>query len=509
MPAAKAVNGVYEYQGVVGNRPVYHQIGVSSGNLLWFVDITMGGPCWVVSPKSQGVARCPDEVIARSGSVAPWPWEAGDWEVCNGLGGFVDCCGENSSGVMRFVPLIPAAELNVAVLGSDDRAVYAPVAYRWSGEVNERLAFRCVGEGDNGEEMRLFFAKGRKRWIVAKLRPEGAGIDTVAARSLPDDGASWASFWPWAMDRGGWETTRTATLGLDDGEAVFAIDHRAHVKLASPAVRVVGAAAASVALEGVFEPRGMANGRVHYVTNPDDASCLDGAGPLCLWHDDERGQWVITTTEQLGDTRAALARFASRAWWPWEAHLCGSTSPFTLGAAPMSVAPPWQTGTAMLKDARRCWEVADRSGSFVEAKAMAVEMIFPRRAEVHAGEKATHEFVGTFAYSGLLSSRPYFTQVKKRAEGRRCHVLWYSEESNQWVITPDFRFLDTSSVDARVGDSAWFPWDVDIPWEVSDGLGDFIQDGQIKVIVAENQDSRAGSPSGSRPVSRAASSGPR
>lgn len=507
MPAAKALNGVYEYQGVVGNRPVYHQIGISSGNLLWFVDITMGGPCWVVSPKSQGVTRCPDEVVARSGSVAPWPWEVGEWDVCNGLGGFAPCRGNDSAGEMRFAPLIPAAELLVSVPGPEhEDGPYVPAAYRWSGEVNDRVAFRRVGASDDsGAEMRLFFAKGRKRWMLAKLRPEGAGIDTVAARSLPDDGASWASFWPWAMDAGGWETTRTPTLGLDDGEAIFGIDLQAHVKLASPAVRVVGAADASVALEGVFEPRGMANGRVHYVTNPDDASCLDGAGPLCLWHDDERGQWVITTTEQLGDTRAALARLASRAWWPWEAHLGGSTSPSTLGAAPLSVAPPWHAGSAMLKGARRCWEVADRRGAFAEARGMGVELIFPKRAEVVAAKGAAYGFLGAFTYSGLLSSRPFFTQVKKKSEGRGCHVLWYSEGSNQWVITADFRFLDTSSFDARVGDSAWFPWDVDIHWEVADGLGDFIQDVKLKAIVAEVQDSRSGSALSSRRPSRAPS----
>lgn len=504
MPAAKALNGVYEYQGVIGNRPVYHQIGVSSGNLLWFVDIAMGGPCWVVSPKSQGVMRCPDEVVARSSSVALWPWEAGGWEVCNGLGGFAPCCGDDSAGMLRFVPSIPAAELLVSVPGPDDEdGPYSAVAYKWSGEVNDRLAFRRANaSGDKAAEMRLFFAKGRKRWLLAKLRPEGAGIDTMVARSLPDDGASWASFWPWAMDAGGWETTQTPTLGMDDGEAIFVTNPHAHVKLSSPAVQVMGAAAASVALEGVFEPRGMANGRVHYVTNPEDASCLEGAGPLCLWHDDERGQWVITTAEQLGDTRAALARIASRAWWPWEAHLCGSTSPSTLGAAALSAAPPWQSGNAMLKDARRCWEVADRGGAFAEARGMSVEMIFPKRAEVVSGKKATHEFLGTFTCSGLLSSRPFFTQAKKRDEGRGCHVLWYAEESNQWVITADFRFLNTSSVDARVGDSAWFPWDVDIPWEVSDGLGDFIQDPRLKVIVAEVQGSRSASPSNSKPPSR-------
>merc|ERR1719329_1492815 len=110
---------------------------------------------------------------------------------------------------------------------------------------------------------------------------------------------------------------------------------------------------------------------------------------------------------------------------------------------------------------------------------MEVEMIFPKSAEVKAGKGAQHIFLGVFSYSGLLSSRPFFTQVKKKSEGRGCHVLWYAEESNQWVITADFRFLNTSSVDARVGDSAWFPWDVDIPWEVLDGLGDFIQDRKL------------------------------
>merc|ERR1712050_336078 len=105
----------------------------------------------------------------------------------------------------------------------------------------------------------------------------------------------------------------------------------------------------------------MTNGRVFYVQRLQDAT-LGGqgdTGPLCLWYAEDRGQWIITPAEQLGNSLVALARIASRAWWPWETHLGGSTSPALMGAVPFATLPEWHGGATVLASSRANWEVAD------------------------------------------------------------------------------------------------------------------------------------------------------
>ncbi|CAE8581972.1 unnamed protein product, partial [Polarella glacialis] len=106
----------------------------------------------------------------------------------------------------------------------------------------------------------------------------------------------------------------------------------------------------------------------------------------------ERGQWVITAPEILGDSRAVLARIQSRAWWPWEAHLGSTTAAASLGAAPFATMAPWHGGAALLAGARVNWEVADHKGGFREARNMLVDLECPKKAIISMHPDAKHPF---------------------------------------------------------------------------------------------------------------------
>merc|ERR1719375_292011 len=85
-PSARAANGVYEFQGTAGGRPCYHQVGISSGNHIWYAEEGYYGPMWVISPKSAGVGGCPTSVIAACKSSSRWPWETENWLICSATG---------------------------------------------------------------------------------------------------------------------------------------------------------------------------------------------------------------------------------------------------------------------------------------------------------------------------------------------------------------------------------------------------------------------------------------
>jgi len=124
------------------------------------------------------------------------------------------------------------------------------------------------------------------------------------------------------------------------------------------------------------------------------------------------------------------------------------------------------------------WEVGEPSGAFHSARDMAVNLVCIRRLVVKAHAMAMHPFLGTYDFAGLLSSRPFFLQ---RTQEDQRFAVWYAEEPEQWVITEDFRLLDCITVDARVSDTAWFPWDVGSPWQISDRVGGFCPDAALQV----------------------------
>lgn len=322
------------------------------------------------------------------------------------------------------------------------------------------------------------------RWLLAIVDQEGGGVQSVAARSLPDDGSSWSSLWPWQAH--GWEMPTVVTTGLLDGLATWVpADGRVSIQLASPPVTIAGdPTEVPLPLCGLYEPRGMVHGRVYYVQHLEDISLENSVGPKCLWYAEDRGQWVLTDPTGLGTSATVLARVKSRAWWPWEAHLSSTTSPASLGAAPFATLPVWFGGAAVLASARAGWEVADAggAGTFHKARDMAVTMVCNHQVMVQSSRTASHPFLGTYDHKGLLASRPFFLQVSKlpaadsdsaaelqaptSMSGER-FVLWFADELDQWVITEDFRLLDCVTVDARAADTAWMPWNV-FGWEVPD-----------------------------------------
>jgi len=224
-------------------------------------------------------------------------------------------------------------------------------------------------------------------------------------------------------------------------------------------------------------------------------AAIETAGPVCLWFAEDRGQWVLTGPDQMGNSRIVRARINSRAWWPWEAHLGGTTSPSALGSAPFAAAPPWQGGAMMLASSCTPWEeLVEADGTLEVAPRMRVDAIFEKKLIVTASEHSRHAFLGSYDYAGLLSSRPFFVQnvaTNPEVEGEEPNpleseaideaveegemqpetrpvkfVLWYAEDVDCWVFTQDFRILDCMSADSRSEDSAWFPWDVANRWQV-------------------------------------------
>merc|ERR1712232_83408 len=198
--------------------------------------------------------------------------------------------------------------------------------------------------------------------------------------------------------------------------------------------------------------------------------------------------WVMTGPDQLGDSRVVRARIPNRASWPWEAQHGGTTSPFALGSAPFAAAPEWQGSAAMLSSARVDWmELAEANGTLQAAPNMSIDLVFAHRLKVFSRLPARYQHMGEYDYAGLISSRPYFAQRKTKNFYR--YVMWYSEVVDHWLITQDFKLLDHRSADARVPDSAWFPWEVASSWEVSDSQGGWLADVNLKVesIGGESQ----------------------
>lgn len=497
-PAAQALNGIYEFQGVVDGRACYHQTGVSSGNNLWYSEHADDGPMWLITPKDRHVGHDFSSAIAHCQGQARWPWETQGWAVCGKAGRFAP------APHMRFDLVMPTAELHVHAELPLLEGALAPSApsFRRAGEVNGRPAYRqaglaCATGGTKGV-LRLFWMPRMGRWLLAYVkdgRPDtGGGIQSIAARSLPDSGGTWGSLWPWEAT--GWEMPTQVTYGLVDADAKWQpADGLVNISLASPLVTISGdIGEVPRSMVGLYEPRGMAYGRVYYVQRLE-LGLESSVGPKCLWFAEDRGQWVITDPIRLGDSRIVMARIACRAWWPWEAHLSGTTSPASIGSVPFATLPVWHGGAAVLASGRVCWEVADKEGTFHQARDMAVTMVFHKRCTIEAAPRAKHYFVGDYEYQGLLSGRPYFLQDPRvvevefdpllEDEGERTpdshlesdgaaaanmmprYALWYADDVEQWVITEHFRLLDSLTVDARAADSAWFPWDVASGWEIS------------------------------------------
>jgi hypothetical protein len=94
-----------------------------------------------------------------------------------------------------------------------------------------------------------------------------------------------------------------------------------------------------------------------------------------------------------------------------------------------------------------------------------------------------YHHLGEYDYTGMISSRPFFSQRKSNSYYR--YVVWYSEIVDHWVITQDFKLLDHRSADARAPDSGWFPWEVCSPWEVSDTESGWVADVALKIQYIE------------------------
>lgn len=468
-PAAKPLNGIYEYYCVAGDRPCYRQVGVSSGNFLWYAEDTKEGPMWVVTPKDQGaIGDSPQKVVARSFCMARWPWEVDGWTTVGGGGVFVD------APRMSFSYVVPAAEL---LLHRSDPATGVVVTerFRRAGHTSGRVSFRQVGDFSK----RLFYMPGLRQWLLA-IAKEGEGIDSVLARSVALDEVSWASLWPWSVEAHGWETPSCKTTGLiSTAEILWGVDRNFDVRLASPVVCITG----TLILDGVYDPRGMINGRVLYLRRID-ATDVHAQGPVCLWFAEDRGQWVMTGPDQLGDSRVVRARINSRAWWPWEAQHGGTTSPEALGSAAFAAAPPWQGGAAMLASSRGDWEELVEGG-LRPAPAMVVEALFPKCLRVSGAPASQQAFLGMYEYEGIISSRPYFVRRREK-DSYYGYALWYAADCDHWVITADFRFMESSSTEARVEDSAFLPWEVDAHWQVSDSSGGFCADWILRAEPMES-----------------------
>jgi len=370
--------------------------------------------------------------------------------------------------------------------------------FRCAGDINDRPAYRRIDH--HGVEERLFWMESQRgaalpkmgRWMLVRLKDDGAGIGSIVARSHADDGSSWASLWPWGVEKCGWERTTCETFGMQLGDAEYVSDERMVVRMTSPSFCFIGVENAPFDVSGIFEARGMTNGRVYYIQQMKNA-LSDSSGGLAVWFAEDRGQWVITGSDKLGDSTQVAARISSRAWWPWEAHLTSNSSPGLMGAAMLAAMPPWHEGAAMLSSLRNHWQMSDRRGNFSAMKEMAVEPQHEKQVAVSAGEGAEHPFIGEYLYAGLLSSRPYFLQQRKSAKKNARFVLWYAEDAERWVITNDYRLLDSTTVDARAEDSAWMPWEVTGPWEVCDGQGGFVTDILLRVAISNAELPKTGS----------------
>lgn len=515
-PNAKGLCGAYEYRGAVEGRPCYHQCGISGGNYIWFTEDALEGPMWVATPKEVKLGGAPEKVIARSPHLARWPWEVENWSVCGRDATFIQ------QPKMRFSLPNPAAEILVTLPAGRPGSFAGTVTakYHAAGFLNNRPAFQGADNVEPagcprglGGSLRLFWMPNASRWMIGIVQ-EGGGVQNMVARSVPDDGSSWASLWPWEAANQNWEVPNDNTKGLEDGEAKWFLDNGIHVKLSSPGLYMHceddPTQGGDGGLQGFYEPKGMTNGRVFYMQKLRDSELAGFTGAKCLWFAEDRGQWVVTTANLLGNSRTVLARIHSRAWWPWEAHLGGTTSPQSMGSTPFACLPPWHGGTTVLASSRADWEVADEAGEFHQAPSTQIELDPNRRsAGVKAGENAKYPWAGAYTRAGILSARPFFLQSNEEKKKKKKdknganknnqparawawhppttprYAIWYVEDLEQWVITEDFRLLDSLTVDARVSSSAWYPWEATGSWQVSDGAGSFMTDPQLCVEETE------------------------
>lgn len=442
----------------------------------------------MVTPKSDGVGPAPSRIIARSFSSARWPWDIDGWEACGLYKGKATTFKPEPK--MKFTLLLSVAELTVKMsVPSGLPGETTSERYRLCGRVADRVAFRQIDGSPDVDGLRLFFLPHQGRWMLCSVAGNGTGIESMIARSNPDDGSTWASMWPWCVEAQGWEVTTGPTLGMESMlEARWIEDRLMQVRVVSPNVRLKDLPEFAKQWAGIYEARGMANNRCYYVQRIVQDAAAGFVDPLCLWFAEDRGQWVLTDTSQLGNSKSVYGRITSRAWWPWEAHLGGNTSPFGIGAVPFAAAPVWHEGAAMLAVLRQNWEVVDKSGVFRVARdpVMTVELMPEQWIEVASSvATATHEFLGAYEFVGLISARPYYVQHKlKGVDQNRRHVLWYSEEFEQWVINLDYRLGDHTVVTTRADDSAWFPYET-ANWEIPDGDGDFVRDPFISVVVSK------------------------
>ncbi|CAE7447148.1 DPP8 [Symbiodinium natans] len=213
----KALNGVYEYTGALHGRPCYRQTGLSTGNFVWFCQDAAEGPMWVVTHNTELPGEANENVVARARHGGRWPWEVKLWQVC-----FLRDDAFMDQPEMEFCLVIPSPELIVQAPAMDGTATTC--GFRRSGVVHKRVAFRRIGDSNDPgiTSLWIFWMPKQSRWLLANVKPGGTGVQSVVARSLPDDGSTWASLWPWEVEPDGWESPTADTIGLQDADAVWA-----------------------------------------------------------------------------------------------------------------------------------------------------------------------------------------------------------------------------------------------------------------------------------------------
>eukprot|EP00746_Dinoflagellata_sp_MGD_P072146 gnl/MRDRNA2_/MRDRNA2_29305_c0_seq1.p1 gnl/MRDRNA2_/MRDRNA2_29305_c0~~gnl/MRDRNA2_/MRDRNA2_29305_c0_seq1.p1 ORF type:complete len:527 (-),score=83.39 gnl/MRDRNA2_/MRDRNA2_29305_c0_seq1:109-1689(-) len=475
MPAASGLNGLYEYHGNHLGRPVYRQTGASSRNFLWFAEDSTQGPMWVITPKTERLGGPGMKCIARNRSVARLPWDiavAEIWECCDLVkdrkGALVGIFSPVPS--MCFELYLPIPRLEVAV--SLPQGAPCAGVYGFAGLINGRCLYRHADPA--AKAVQIVWDAKQRRWLIAETDVEAGekgagGIRTVIARSFEREGALAAL--PWQNPPGTWEVSNDP-LALMGGD--FLLDNIFKVSIMAPDVRILGATGPLAALNGVYGQNGELNGRACYRHKLEEFS-VDTGGPMSLWFSEDRGMWVFSTPELIGNSDRVCARIQSRAWWPWEAHLGSSTSPSMAGSVPASDVPVGKCVAEGLAATRVSWEIADGTGGFSIDTKLHVRLEHDQEAVFQSrGTAARYAFLGRYTCAGMLSGRPFFLQHAQPGDFHG--ACWFSEEDNQWIITEDWQLLDKAAVNCRSPDCAWFPWDVMASWEVPDGTGGFLKD---------------------------------
>jgi len=482
MPAATGINGLYEYHGNHLGRPVYRQLGTTSRNFLWFAEDIPEGTMWVISPKTERLGGRAAQAIARNRSTARLPWEiqvTETWETCEmqrdeKTGAMVGVFASAPS--MFFELYIPIPKISVTV--SLSQGAPSMGVYSYAGLVQGNCLYRQ--ENPDAQAVQMVWEANQKRWLIAETDKEAGkkgaedvgGIRAVLARSSRREGPL-ASL-PWQSPPGTWEVSNDplAVMGGD-----FIPDKALKVSILAPDVRIVGATGPLAQLNGLYGQHCELNGRACWRHKLGEFGTVETGGPMSLWFSEDRGQWVFSTPELLGNDNKVCARINSRAWWPWEAHLGTSTSPGMLGSLPAADVPVGLSLAEGLAATRVCWEVADGRGGFSMDTKLRVMLEFEDDAVFQStGPNARYAFLGRYACAGMLACRPFFLQSP---DADYHGVCWFDEEDNYWIITEDWQFMDKQAVNARCPDPAWFPWAVKASWEVPDGSGGFLKDANL------------------------------